>query len=919
MPLYDSGNNTLLTEMEDTVKKMLKLIEPDADSFAKRAELYFKRRPELISFVEDAYRSYRALAERYDHISGELHKANHTISTSFPDRVQYAMLEDEDSLPKAITPINPNKINKRTVMGLLKKKRESEPSGKKSKKKSAPIDKEKVREDINKLQKGILVLQTEKEFIKSSYELGIAKYWEVEKQIMEMQQKVCNLQEEFDTSAMIDDNEARALMTQTVFQSCEDTIGKLKEQRKKLSEQTKIQSARSKLAKEKLKVLKREVGRTETENTEKDLETSQAAENSEEETPLDKAMNMLQSVRGKIKEHYETDPESHVIEITEKIEELANKVITLELTVSSQTLQIDRLKYENDELDKCIETLEREEQTIQAHESDEMSSRLKEAEEEVSKVDAIQKMVQNEETNFLENCRETWHSLNGILKVLQFHSGDSSSEEDDAFVDTEQTKKGEDNAVAEIPCPSETQANSQSEISSERIDDTGIILDDGEDTHKLKQLIKNGVEGKEHILLAEFTSILQNCNETKRRLSEVEKSNEDYIQETMALIGELKDEIATKDEEICYLRQLRPSIEKSSDCYIKDDTATVEETSIEKSSECYLEGDVATVEDSLNRQQKLEATSNSMFGVENSTAELPAGLTTKSASTDANVKFQVQRATSSQRNYEPRRYSSVDFKETKKPHGEGINARCISESRIVVSPVEEKFRREIDSLLDERLEFWLKFSIAFQHIQNFRAKYKELKVDINKLTDNNQQECIDLANCDREVKNETSQITTRLRELKTELQVWLEQGELLNGDLQNRFSSLCNMQEEILNVLNSNSQFREALFTPFQAARLQGEVMNMKQENNKVASELQEALAQVRGIQANTEAQLSKLYENFEPFMSNNQLSECLDNCPGKNSIPLRDFLFGVKPKKQSILSRIQQNKRKAGRRKFDS
>ncbi|XP_074574061.1 protein NETWORKED 2A-like [Curcuma longa] len=869
-----------LQEMEDTVKKMLKLIEPDADSFAKRAELYFKRRPELISFVEDVYRAYRALAERYDHISGELHKANHTISTSFPDRVQYAMLEDEDGLPKAITPIDPNKINKRTVMGLLKKKkRESEPSGKKkSKKKGAKMDKEKAREEINKLQKGILVLQTEKEFIKSSYELGIAKYWEVEKQIMEMQQVVCNLQEEFDTSAMIEDDEARALMTQTVFQSCESTIGKLQEQRKKLLEQTKVQSERSKLAKEKLKkVLKREVDeQSEAEDTEKDLEK-------EEEAPLDKTMNMLQSVRGKIKEHFETNPESHVTEITEKIEELANKVITLELTVSSQALQIDRLKSENDELDKCMHALEGEEQT------EEMANRLKEAEEEVSKVDAIQKMARNEETNFLENCREAWHSLDGILKVLQFHSGDSASEEDEALVDSEQMKEGKDHAVAEIP---ETQ-----EISSEIIDDDAeITVEEREDTQRLKQLIKNGIEGKEHVLLAEFTTILQSCNETKRRLSEVEKSNEDYIQETMVLIGELKDEIAMKDEEIHSLRQLRPSTDKSSNCYLKDDPATVEE------------------EDPLNRQQKLEeAASNSMPSMENSTAELPA----KSASTDSSVKFQQV-----QRNYEPRRHSSVDFKEAKKPHGEGINSRCISESRIVVSPVEEKFQREIDSVIDERIEFWLKFSIAFQHIQGFRAKYKELKVDINKLTDSSQQEGTDVANCDRDVKTETSQITARLRELKTELQVWLEQGELLNGDLQNSFASLCNMQEEILNVLNSNSQFREALFTPFQAARLQGKVLNMKQENNKVASELQQALAQVRVIQANTEEQLSKLYENFEPFMTDNQLSECLDNCPGKNSIPLRDFLFSSKPKKQSILSLIQQNKqnkRKAGRRKFDS
>lgn len=69
---------------------MLNLITLDA-------ELYFKRRPELICFVEDIYRAYKALAERYDHISGELYKANHTIATSFPEQVQYAMLEEDDN------------------------------------------------------------------------------------------------------------------------------------------------------------------------------------------------------------------------------------------------------------------------------------------------------------------------------------------------------------------------------------------------------------------------------------------------------------------------------------------------------------------------------------------------------------------------------------------------------------------------------------------------------------------------------------------------------------------------------------------------------------------------------------------------------------------------------------------------------
>ncbi|KAF6143019.1 hypothetical protein GIB67_041087 [Kingdonia uniflora] len=63
-----------LEEMDRSVKQMLKLIEEDGDSFAKKAEMYYRKRPMLISNVEEFYRMYRALAERYDHLTVELRK-----------------------------------------------------------------------------------------------------------------------------------------------------------------------------------------------------------------------------------------------------------------------------------------------------------------------------------------------------------------------------------------------------------------------------------------------------------------------------------------------------------------------------------------------------------------------------------------------------------------------------------------------------------------------------------------------------------------------------------------------------------------------------------------------------------------------------------------------------------------------------
>ena len=38
--------------------------------------MYYKKRPELMKLVEEFYRAYRALAERYDHATGELRHAH---------------------------------------------------------------------------------------------------------------------------------------------------------------------------------------------------------------------------------------------------------------------------------------------------------------------------------------------------------------------------------------------------------------------------------------------------------------------------------------------------------------------------------------------------------------------------------------------------------------------------------------------------------------------------------------------------------------------------------------------------------------------------------------------------------------------------------------------------------------------------
>ncbi|CAA0838106.1 Protein NETWORKED 4B [Striga hermonthica] len=86
-----------LQEMDELVKRMLKLIEEDADSFAKKAEMYYQKRPELIGLVEDFYRMYRSLAERYDHVTGDLRKNVPSDLLSASSCVSELISEDDSS------------------------------------------------------------------------------------------------------------------------------------------------------------------------------------------------------------------------------------------------------------------------------------------------------------------------------------------------------------------------------------------------------------------------------------------------------------------------------------------------------------------------------------------------------------------------------------------------------------------------------------------------------------------------------------------------------------------------------------------------------------------------------------------------------------------------------------------------------
>jgi len=231
----------------------------------------------------------------------------------------------------------------------------------------------------------------------------------------------------------------------------------------------------------------------------------------------------------------------------------------------------------------------------------------------------------------------------------------------------------------------------------------------------------------------------------------------------------------------------------------------------------------------------------------------------------------------------------------------------------VQDDLEDKLRRDIDTLLDENLELRIKFSSSLQRVQELQSKDEGL------------QRKLQLINSEDAAANKQQDGSTekQLRAFKTELQVWSEQNAMLRGELQCRFTSLCDIQEEITAALDGEADAdaeADHQFTSYQAGKFQGEVLNMQQENNRVSDELQAGLDHVKGLQAEVEQALAKLHRSVslpaqqahgagdsEEDSSSSAHGGSMGRPPSNKSkaVPLQSFLFPAKNKKTSLLARV--------------
>ena len=210
-----------------------------------------------------------------------------------------------------------------------------------------------------------------------------------------------------------------------------------------------------------------------------------------------------------------------------------------------------------------------------------------------------------------------------------------------------------------------------------------------------------------------------------------------------------------------------------------------------------------------------------------------------------------------------------------------------------LSTLEKKFRLDIDDLLEENLEFWLRFSTSVHQIQKFQNSIQDLKAELRKIKEsNNKSEGHSSHSKQAPIQSQLKPIFRHLREIRTELSLWLEHNAVLQDELQGRYSSLCNIQNEIARTGNAGEKGE---LSGYQAAKFQGEVLNMKQENSKVASELQAGLSLVKGMKNDVEKTLDELDQAIGINNNHGRAKHSL----GHARIPLKSFLFGVKLKKQ--------------------
>lgn len=963
-------------DMEEKVEYVLNVINEDGDSFMIKADMFFRKRPELVSFIEDCLQGYRALARRYDKLSLVMQNANRTIASAFPEKMQHNMDDDFDDFPpvttssreperpqKSLPPppqyISPKKspsFGKNTSLknptrmmsnkGLLKLGSTKDAAAAATQ--ISGLSRSQALVEIDRLQKGILALQTEKEFVKSSYEIGLAKCLDIENEVTFMQAKVNSLQDEFGIEKAIEDDEARMLMAATALNSCQEKITTLRDKQEKSIEAAKGESKKLDKVRDKFGTMIDQLRKENSEN--KSVRETKKLQNSDQNISIEEEINNSGVVNVSLKEQLQVDGDSTltVTILAEKIDELVDTVLNLESVVSSEGAMVKRLRSESHELQEKLRSLEVDKETL-TDSSDHKNKKIRDLENELQILQSKQ-CITNQEKNFQnmkdgsssidnrnmlspnrnyirdpradeEAHKEIHHSKvvaaepelqskqgnnhvddnsmqeskmkgNEKNKRFQYMLTDRSSSIDSSvdkvqkveshdpprevtgvtFMSSpnrnymgdpradEEVQKDENHDSKVLAAEPELQSkqgnnhvdyDSMQELkikSNEQIHERLSMMDDS-DAHEYgtveehqpnwRQILLNDLEDREKLLLEEYTSLLKNFKQVKKKLNDSEKKHHANLFKSSVQLKVLKSANASKDAEIQSLHK--------------------------KLNLLQPEHDVPNTNENINRQVSDTSSPNleqreACDILEEQVASIETGESTVAAQTNANTM-----------------YDSGEM-----------------ELASAISSIEEKIRMDLDGLLEENIEFWLKYSTSFHQVEKFQTTFEDLQAELTELNESKKEEGSTLQHSD------VRPIYMHLREIQTELTLWLEQNVVLEDDLENRISSIYSIQEEISRSSNVDSVVADDTeLTDHQAAKFTGEVMNMKHQNNKVADELLDGIERVKKLKVKIKNAVAELDEEFGFSAAQTKQS--------RSKVPLRSFLFGAKLKKQkgSLLARI--------------
>lgn len=699
----------------------------------------------------------------------------------------------------------------------------------------------------------------------------------MEKKMADLQEEVCFLQDAFNASAVIEDNEARALMTATALKSCEDVIFNLQEQQKKSLELEKVESVRVKALRERLRAIKSNYGRTvnEKEHQNDDLDLNNGGGKIYE---IKKERLELEMVREKIKNLFEMDSDMSVGEVAERIDQLVNKVVDLELMVSSQTAQINRLNLENGELEKSLENLETEKGTL-TNDSQQLNQMLKQAEEELSRAQNIQKTFRKDENMVRLNFSQAVNNLGNISEKLESPLGKSEPHNlcDDGNMNN---INGFENSL-NGPVQVEDEV-SRGSIGSEKFVETANGDDSKENGFENQNSLYGSVQVEDGVSSGSIGS---------ENIVDTASTGDDSKENSFETENFTCEQFDSKNRSKLEIDHPQYSTSSPASFYLQFGDEGFLNRGDEQENQLQLNEDDTVLQGYKEMKKRLaEIETKNQEHVQKLTTQITALLNANAMKDEEILSLRrlLDMSISSNGSISEQEYS-VNHRRNRSTL-EGLNLEHLKESgasndtHCAVPPLEEKFRTDIDALLEENLEFWMRFSTSIQKIQEFQSKYQQLQSDENALEPN----------------SNGSTVTKDLRALKTELQVWLEQNALLRSDVQSRLTSICNVQDEINQAVGPS-------FISYQAAKFLGEVLNMQQENNRVADELRAALDQARGLQAQMEKTLDRQQESINISQSTNKTnnSQNLRTIPTKNRVPLQSFLFPAKNKKPSIFARV--------------